>query len=730
MLNKNKTCSGTVAVLGFGAVVEKYYLPADRIDGKNSRIYCIVDTKNFNNPDILGNIQYIKESYSEGLAKLKNMPIRPQSVYIALPNWMHVEASVMALENGFNVLCEKPMALSISECNILEKSINKTGAKFAVGMNRRYLPSLQVLKKLIDQKIFGEINLIEIKHGSYYSWYSRIGTYFDRRSHGALADMGVHYLDLLLHLLGDIEPTEYRDDSKGGIESHFIYNFKSKSIDIKLEISRKYKLKNQIKIVGKLGEAIVDVDGDSGVNFRSKTNSGIVAKYFQNEFDSSISPIVLAFKRQFDDFDNYINNRKSTIANFDDGKKVTILLDWAYTNKKSIPIFNTMSYINKDAVNKCNVVKIQNMDILVTGGSGFIGGKLVNRLTHDNNNRVTVPIRSFMTIVELSNYNIVTPLIKTFDYKTCLEITKGKTVIFHLANGKNPKDAVDITINGTKNLLMAAAKNGVKSVVVISTYSVFGRPTQDIQVNESYPYKPNLGYYGKTKAIMEKWVLKFANLHRDMNIVVLNPTCVWGPDSGTYFTLPYNLMMENKFCLIEGKKSIANIVFVENLIDAMITVAKCNDISGRRFIVNDISMNWSKFFESLIGLNFCNIPDYSLNEFVQLSTPCFSGFGDIISALIASDHLRAVVKNNSIISPFFKMFWTNGYNKVIEANTSLNKLSQNRNPPPWLLDIFPVAQSVFSSENLRIQTGWRPSFSFDSAMEITKEWAKSSGYCK
>ncbi len=720
--------SNSVAVLGFGAVVEKFYLPADKIGPGAERIKFIIDPKNNDRLQDLGSIRYIKKTYSEGLLELKEMKCRPESVYIALPNWMHVDASILALEYGFNVLCEKPMAFNIADCNLLDGVVNRSAVKYAVGMNRRFLPDIQILKNLIDQRVFGEIKTVKIQHGSYYSWYSRTGTYFDPRSHGALADMGVHYLDLLLYLLGDIEPCQYSDDNKGGIESHFFYQLKCKEIKIELEVSRKYKLKNVIKINGELGEAVVDVGGDSGVSFKSSKQPGLRSLFSLDKEKNTIDPLVLAFSQQFESFERYLKNKNSEVATFNDGKKVAHLIEWAYGNKQSIFVFDTQSHLYEKSADS----KIQRLsnghNILVTGGSGFIGGKLVNRLTSGNFNKLTVPVRSYMTMVELSNYNIDTPLINTFDYKTCLQLTKNKNTVFHLAYGKSSIEAKEVTINGTKNLLKAAAKNRVKSVVVLSTYSVFGRPVDEIQVDETFPYKPNLGYYGKTKATMEKWVLDFAKKNSAMNIVVLNPTCVWGPDSGTYVNLPFHLLNEKKFCLIDGERSVGNLVFVENLIDAMILVAEKEGVSGRRFIVNDISLPWSVYFGALFGCKKENISNYSQENFNNLTMSKKTGFKDLIKALVASDHLRNVVKNNPMISPLVKLFWTDGYKRVIEANQSLNSLNNKDFPPPWLLDIFPVAESTFSSARLRALTGWKPAYSFESAMDITKKWLVSSGH--
>lgn len=726
MLESESKKIGAVAVLGCGAVVEKFYLPADKMAGADQRIKFVADLKDYDFPAFLNGKKYLKLGYREALDQINEYKCKPESVYIALPNWMHVDASILALGKGFNVLCEKPMALNIADCDLLEKAIITSGKKFAVGMTRRFLPDIQVLKRLIDNKAFGEILSVEVEHGSYYSWYSKTGTYFDRRSHGGLADLGVHYLDMLQYLIGDLEPIEYYDDCKGGIESHFEFYLKKDSIGIRITSSRKYKLKNSIKIVGSLGQGIVYIDENRGVEFKAINNPDIVSRVFPDDFDNTIDPLLLAFRKQFNAFDDCINGKRSEVALFEDGRKVTKLLEWAYSNRRILPIFDLQSQIYKNNRSEVENLGDTNSKVLITGGSGFIGGKLVNRLSLNTNNHLTVPVRSFMTIVELSNYNVHAPLIKSYDYQTCLDLTNEKNIVFHLAYGKSSKEANEVTINGTKNLLRAAAKNNVKSVVVLSTYSVFGRPNGDISVNESFPYKPNLGFYGKSKAVMEKWVLDFAIKNPQMNIVVLNPTCVWGPDSGTYINLPLHLIAENKFCLIDGENSIGNLVFIENLIDAMILVSKNKTCSGNRYIVNDVAVPWSKFFEALLGDKISDVQNYSLDYFDKLTVPGRTGLIDIARALVASDQLRLVLKNNPILSPILKLFWSDGYTKVVNANKALANFSKNCHPPRWLLDLFPVSQSRFSSEMLKSQTGWVPRYSFESGMEITKKWIEST----
>lgn len=124
------------------------------------------------------------------------------AVLVATPNFLHKEMTVAALEAGKHVLCQKPPAMTVDEVNVMFDTAEKTGRTLMISLNQRFDHSNLWLKSLIDQGEMGE---------PYYGkagWLRRRcdlpGWFTDkaRSGGGPLIDLGVHVLDLTLHLMG------------------------------------------------------------------------------------------------------------------------------------------------------------------------------------------------------------------------------------------------------------------------------------------------------------------------------------------------------------------------------------------------------------------------------------------------------------------------------------------------------------------------------------------------
>lgn len=130
-------------------------------------------------------------------------------VSICTPNILHADISIYALLKGVNVHCEKPLAVNRSEAAKIVEAKNKSGKKLLVGLNNRFTNEAVFLKKYIDEGFLGDI------YKANAGWIRRSGipgrgTWFtnkDMAGGGVMIDLGVHYLDLALFLMGMPEPS-------------------------------------------------------------------------------------------------------------------------------------------------------------------------------------------------------------------------------------------------------------------------------------------------------------------------------------------------------------------------------------------------------------------------------------------------------------------------------------------------------------------------------------------
>lgn len=130
------------------------------------------------------------------------------AVYIAVPNKFHAGLAIQAMEAGKHVILEKPFTMNLAEAELVAATAQKTGLAFMLGMNQRFGHSAQVTKARIERGDFGEIYHLK----AYWlrrAGIPKLGTWFGSKQMagaGCLYDIGVHLLDLSLHLVNNFDP--------------------------------------------------------------------------------------------------------------------------------------------------------------------------------------------------------------------------------------------------------------------------------------------------------------------------------------------------------------------------------------------------------------------------------------------------------------------------------------------------------------------------------------------
>ncbi|MBF7025318.1 Gfo/Idh/MocA family protein [Staphylococcus kloosii] len=164
---------------------------------------------------------------------------------ICSPNFCHVEHIIKSLENNCDVLCEKPLTISLEEANILKNYKEKNFNIKAINLNYRNLTVVKKITELLEENRIGEIISVQmsfLKNSAikrkYFTWRDNGKS---NLSSGALGDLGIHLLDL----------------------STFITKSHVKNETIKTKMMTKVKIK---------GESEVQVDDHSETFYM--TNSG------------------------------------------------------------------------------------------------------------------------------------------------------------------------------------------------------------------------------------------------------------------------------------------------------------------------------------------------------------------------------------------------------------------------------------------------------------------------
>ncbi len=173
------------------------------------------------------------------------------------------------------------------------------------------------------------------------------------------------------------------------------------------------------------------------------------------------------------------------------------------------------------------------MKCLVTGASGFIGSNLVKALI-EKGFQVRALIRRSSNSFNLKNLNIEIRYGDLLDYKLLENALKGCAFLFHTAAHYSFWDASKdliyrINVDGTKNILKAAVKTGIKKVVYTSTVGCIGIPKNKTPGNENTPIDLSTlsNSYKHSKYLAEKEAIKF--FENGLPVVIVNPSTPIGP---------------------------------------------------------------------------------------------------------------------------------------------------------------------------------------------------------
>jgi len=126
-----------------------------------------------------------------------------QLVDICVPTYLHAEIAVAALKAGKHVMCEKPMALSVEQCDEVLKVAASAKGRFMIAQCVRFWPECAFIKQCIEDERFGKLKAVNLRRQASAPDYSVNNWLLDPTlSGGAILDLHVHDTDYVLYLLG------------------------------------------------------------------------------------------------------------------------------------------------------------------------------------------------------------------------------------------------------------------------------------------------------------------------------------------------------------------------------------------------------------------------------------------------------------------------------------------------------------------------------------------------
>lgn len=193
-----------IGVIGCGRIAQVRHLP-EYLDNKDCQIVAVTDMNQARAQEMAQ--QYHCHADVSPDALLTRPEIDAVSVCVA--NADHAAVTISALYAGKHVLCEKPMAISLTECQNMVDAAAGCDRFLVIGHNQRLLRTHQLVRKLIAGGEIGQVLMwtSSFCHSGPESWSvdKKDIWFFDqkRAAFGALFDLGIHKIDLMQYLLDD-----------------------------------------------------------------------------------------------------------------------------------------------------------------------------------------------------------------------------------------------------------------------------------------------------------------------------------------------------------------------------------------------------------------------------------------------------------------------------------------------------------------------------------------------
>jgi UDP-glucose 4-epimerase len=211
------------------------------------------------------------------------------------------------------------------------------------------------------------------------------------------------------------------------------------------------------------------------------------------------------------------------------------------------------------------------MKYLITGGSGYIGSRLTDLLIqHEDNQVVNLDIRA--PAVPRSRTRFVHMDIRDRGIAALIAQEQPDALV-HLAFVLNPiRDEhlmYDIDVNGTSNVLEAAAAAGVPHLLVASSTTAYGAwPDNPVPIPEEHPVRGLPAYeYARDKTEIDRLCQLWAAQHPDRTMTIVRPTIVFGPNVDNYIV---RFWLNSPFIVLpDGRDADWQFVHEEDVVDAM-----------------------------------------------------------------------------------------------------------------------------------------------------------------
>jgi len=375
--------------------------------------------------------------------------------------------------------------------------------------------------------------------------------------------------------------------------------------------------------------------------------------------------------------------------------------------------------------------------VLVTGATGFIGGRLVEHLVRAEGANVRALVRNFANAPRLARFAVDMVPGDLLSSEAIDRAVADCDVVFHCAYGNGGDEAArkNVTVRGTEMLLEAARRRNVRRFVHTSTFSVYGDPPSG-DLNEAAPRRYTGATYGDSKIDAEKLALGYCE--KGLSVAVVQPTIVYGPFGSTWTSKPLEQLSSGRVILVNGGSGTCNAVYVDDVVAAMLRAAVVDAAHNQAFLISGAdSLTWSAFFKRLAALvpgsQFVTMDAEQANAYFASQSVTRGVFGESMRVLRREVARREGLLRGRLSSGVAGRMAL----KAAEAVTILPRNAGKKKtvaaegaadvpihplPPPKVAMFASTARARIDKAAKLL--GYQPAFDFSRGMAATEAWAR------
>jgi nucleoside-diphosphate-sugar epimerase len=374
--------------------------------------------------------------------------------------------------------------------------------------------------------------------------------------------------------------------------------------------------------------------------------------------------------------------------------------------------------------------------ILLTGGTGFIGSRLCERLSLDYKLPYRVLVRNFTHAPRIARLGAEMVGGDLDDSGSLDRALVGCDAVVHLAYSEGPQ---------TRTLVRACRKAGIKRLVHMSSIAVHGPDPGPESAQEAtarigrYPGHE----YSNLKAGAETVVQRA--IADGLPAVILRPTIVYGPYGPFVTSIVEAARGRGVFALLDEGRGICNAVYVDDVCDAILAAIDTTEGVGSAFFITaDSAVTWRDFnlaFAHMVvpAPRVISVSSEDVRRYWAARRPTFksdiTALGRLATSAEFHRHLSSVVMLRTLITGGKRIV------KSVLPSERLTALKDRRgarpggdaggagSEPSWP-DLGRVTREcmriAFSSERARTVLGWRPRYDLPAGVAVTRSWLESA----